>query len=80
MDDIAELARDIDRERRARLKRMSLRERFHAGGDLFDAACRITLAGIRSQHPEFSSEQVLDELNRRLERQRAREYRHLRDR
>ena len=47
-------------------RKMTPWQKFRAGGDLFDDACRWTLAGIRNQHPEFSPEQAMDELRRRI--------------
>ena len=41
--------------------------KLRAGGDLFDEACRWTLAGIRAQYPHMSHAQALDELRRRIE-------------
>ena len=45
-------------------------EKVLAGQRLFEAACRITLAGIRNQHPEFSEERCHEVLRDRLEFQR----------
>jgi hypothetical protein len=66
MNDIAELAAAIDREKVERAKRMTRAERFLAGGELFDVACEISRAGIRHRHPEFDDEQVEAELRRRI--------------
>ena len=41
-----------------------------AGQHLFEAACRITLAGIRHQFPAASEERCLEILRERLELQR----------
>ena len=41
-----------------------------AGQQLFEAACRITLAGIRNQHPNASEEECLKILRQRLTLQR----------
>lgn len=57
--------------RQARL--MSPSQKLRAGGDLFDDACRWTLAGIRNQHPEFTPEQAMNELRRRLDEAKAAE-------
>ena len=46
---------------------MTPEQRFRAGGDLFDDACRWTMAGIRREHPDFSDEDVLTELRRRVD-------------
>ncbi len=46
--------------------RMTGSQKLRAGGDLFDDACRWTLAGIRAQHPGISNEDALTELRRRI--------------
>jgi hypothetical protein len=74
-DEIVQLANAIHRERVERARRMPFREKFLAGGDLFDAACEVTKAGIRHDHPELTEGQVLEELRRRLARREARENR-----
>jgi len=45
-------------------------EKFLAGQRLFEAACRITLAGIRHQHPEYSESRCQEVLLERLELQK----------
>ena len=52
---------------------MSPADRFIAGARLFDAACRITMAGIRKQHPAATEEEVLQILRERLEWARRQE-------
>ncbi len=47
--------------------RMTPEERFRAGGQLFDAACRFSLAGIRSNFPGASEKECLARLQQRLE-------------
>jgi hypothetical protein len=74
-DDLRQLAAAIHRDRAERARHMPFQEKFLAGGDLFDAACEVTRSGIRADHPDFTDAQVLDELRRRLERRRVREYR-----
>ena len=49
---------------------MSPRDKLLAGQALFEAACRVTLAGIRDQNPGASEERCLDILRQRLELQR----------
>ena len=49
---------------------MSVRDKLLAGQALFEAACRITLAGIRDQNPGASEERCLEILRQRLELQR----------
>jgi hypothetical protein len=47
-------------------RKMTPEEKFLAGEELFEYACSITLAGIKSQNPEFSEEDCRRELDRRL--------------
>jgi hypothetical protein len=49
---------------------MSTEEKLIAGQSLFEAACRITLAGIRDQNPGASEQRCLEILRDRLELQR----------
>ena len=63
---IDELYREELREARAMLPA----EKILAGQQLFESACRITLAGIRNQNPGASEEQCLNLLRQRLELQR----------
>jgi hypothetical protein len=63
---IDELYREELREARA----MSPEEKLRAGQQLFEGACRITLAGIRHQNPGASEEQCLEILRQRLVFQR----------
>jgi hypothetical protein len=46
--------------------RMTGSQKLRAGGDLFDEACRWTLAGIRAQHPGISDAEALAELRCRV--------------
>ena len=61
-----ELYREELREARA----MAPAEKILAGQQLFESACRITLAGIRNQNPGAAEEQCLEILRQRLEWQR----------
>jgi hypothetical protein len=63
---IDELYREELREARA----MPPVDKILAGQQLFESACRITLAGIRNQNPGASEEQCLEILRQRLELQR----------
>jgi hypothetical protein len=67
------LISQLDAEDIEQARLMSPSQKLRAGGDLFDDACRWTLAGIRNQHPEFTPEQALDELRRRLDHAKAAE-------
>jgi hypothetical protein len=61
-----ELLDQLQREDVADARRMSFADKFLAGAELFDYACRITMAGIRNQNPGFNEQQILDELRRRV--------------
>jgi hypothetical protein len=67
VNEIAELARRIDREKVERARAMSLTEKFRAGAELFEDACEVSRSGIRNRHPEWNEDQVEAELVRRLE-------------
>ncbi len=54
-------------ERVERARRMSPAEKWRAGADLFEEACRWTLGGIRRLHPTWSETEVHTELQRRLQ-------------
>ena len=60
---IDELYREELREARA----MRPEDKIRAGQQLFEAACRVTLAGIRNQNPGASEEQCWQILRKRLE-------------
>lgn len=47
-------------------RQMTGEQKFRAGGDLFDDACRWTLAGIRAQNSGISEEAAMAELRRRI--------------
>ncbi len=68
-----ELILKLDAEDIEQARLMTPSQKLRAGGDLFDDACRWTLAGIRNQHPEFTPEQAMAELRRRLDDARAAE-------
>jgi hypothetical protein len=68
-----DLISQLDAEDLEQARRMTPSQKLRAGGDMFDDACRWTLAGIRNQHPEFTAEQAMDELRRRLDASRAAE-------
>ena len=50
----------------ARARRTPMDEKILDGPRLFDQSCEIMRGGIRSENPEFSPEQVEQELRRRL--------------
>jgi hypothetical protein len=61
------LADALYRDRVLRARRMSPEERILEGPRLFDYACSITLAGLRSETPRASEEELRQALRRRLE-------------
>lgn len=67
MEPTQELLRQLDREDFEQTRRMTASQKLRAGGDLFDDACRWTLAGIRRQHPGISQPDAIKELRRRIE-------------
>ena len=73
MDPTPELLAQLDAEDLEQASRMTGSQKLRAGGDLFDEACRWTLAGIRQQFPGITSERALDELRRRLDAARSAE-------
>lgn len=68
MEPSDELIDQLHREDIEQARRMTPSQKLRAGGDLFDDACRWTLAGIRRDHPGISNEQALEELRRRVNR------------
>jgi hypothetical protein len=48
-------------------RRMPLSEKFLAGADLFDFACKATLAGIRHENSGISDDGALEILRARLD-------------
>ena len=75
MEPTKELADEIYRERVLRARTTPIDQKFLAGADLFEYACRLTCDGIRHQNPgidEAQVQQILRErlaLRRRLEQQ-----------
>ena len=76
MEPTKQLADDIYRERVLRARAMPIDQKFLAGAELFESACRLTCDGIRHQNPgidEAQVQQILRErlaLRRRLEQQK----------
>ena len=66
MEPTPELIALLDRDDIEQARRMTPAQKFRAGGELFDDACRWTLAGIRHQHPGISDADAFEELRRRL--------------
>ena len=67
MEPTPELIRALWRDKVESARRMTFAQKFWAGAELFDSACEVTKAGIRMQNPEFTEQQVMDELQRRLQ-------------
>jgi hypothetical protein len=67
MEPTQELLDQLAREDIEQARRMSPSQKLLAGGELFDDACRWTLAGIRRDHPGISHAEALEELRRRIE-------------
>jgi hypothetical protein len=68
-----ELIDELYREEVRDARRMPPEEKLLAGQRLFEAACRITLAGIENQYPELDEKGRLEMLRNRLELQRKME-------
>lgn len=64
------LITELFREEVIEARAMSPVEKVLSGQQLFEAACRITLAGIRHQFPGASEEHCREILRERLELQR----------
>jgi hypothetical protein len=58
---------ELYREELIEARAMSPKDKSLAGQQLFEAACRVTLAGIRNQNPSASEEQCLEILRQRLD-------------
>ena len=57
---------DLYREEVQRARQMSPEEKFLAGGELFENACTLMVAGIRSQFPDADDAEVERILIQRL--------------
>ena len=68
---IAETARVSDLLKVRRAHRMTPRERFLAGAELFEDACLWSLAGIARRHPEMTEAERRNELKRLLRKTNA---------
>jgi hypothetical protein len=68
-----ELIDQLRREDIEQARSMTFEQKFLAGAELFDYACAITKSGIRMQNPQFTEEQVMDELRRRIDAASRRE-------
>jgi hypothetical protein len=75
MEPTRELIEQLEREDVERARAMSISQKLALGGDLFDAACEVTLSGIRAQYSGISRPEALEILRRRLEFSRRTETR-----
>ena len=75
MEPTKELIEQLEREDIDQARRMTASQKLRAGGDLFDDACRWTLAGIRRDHPGIGDAEAMAELRRRLEKSKRMEQR-----
>jgi hypothetical protein len=66
MEPTPELIRALWRDKVESARRMTFAQKFWAGAELFDSACEVAKGGIRMQHPDFTEQQVMEELRRRL--------------
>ncbi len=66
MEPTDDLIDQLYRERVLRARAQPPAEKLWAGPRLFDAACRVTMCGIRASHPQADEEQVLRILRQRL--------------
>ena len=65
-EQIRQEAAECDARKVEQARRMSGAEKLRAGAVLFEEACEMTLRGIRFQNPDWTSEQCLQELRRRV--------------
>jgi hypothetical protein len=70
-----ELADDIYRERVRRARTTPIAQKFVAGAELFEYACRLTCDGIRHQNPGIEESAVQQILRDRLALARRLEHR-----
>jgi hypothetical protein len=64
--DFDRLIDQLDREDIEQARRMTPSQKLRAGAELFDDACRWTLAGIRRDFPGISDADAMAELRRRV--------------
>lgn len=65
--EIRELAKQIERDRVERARRMPIAEKLLAGEKLFRMACETTKIGIRMQNPGIDEATVLQILRERIQ-------------
>jgi hypothetical protein len=69
----AALADELYMERVREARKMPAAEKILAGQRLFETACKITLAGIRNQFPDYTEEECHETLRQRLVARRKRQ-------
>jgi len=74
--EFAPLIDELYRERVLRARNASPESKIFAGQRLFEAACEITLLGIRHDFPEYTEEQCRKVLRDRLVMRRKHEGKH----
>jgi hypothetical protein len=57
---------NLSSERRDAARSMSFEQRYLAGAELFDMACEVARGHLRAFHPDWTAEQIDDELRRRI--------------
>lgn len=75
-NEFAPLIDELYRERVLRARNASPESKILAGQRLFEAACEITLLGIRHDFPEYNEEQCRKVLRDRLAMRRKHEGKH----
>ncbi len=62
-----ELIAQLHQEEISGAKDLTFGQRFLAGAELFDYACSIARDSIKLQHPDWTDDQVSDEIRRRMD-------------
>jgi hypothetical protein len=66
MQPTRELMDQLYREEVFQARKMSIEDKFFAGGRLFELACVCAVAGIRNDHPNADERQVREMLGQRI--------------
>lgn len=67
MEPTPELITALRREEIEDAQRLTPQKKLELSGDLFDAACEVTLSGIKFQNAGISEQDALVELRRRMQ-------------
>lgn len=70
-EEIRQEAAECDARKVEQARRMSDRELFFAGAELFDDACKVSLAGLKAQYPDWSESALKEELKKLLQRKQS---------